>query len=106
MSNPQIPNYEGHPVENTAIKMSGAIPMDDLESAVIGIDDVVQLIAQFRCVGVQHTVDKDGNLTRVHVLRPMVMVPHSIDPTDPQGDFIIRALPRPVQAQSVTVVEE
>lgn len=97
--NQEIPRYEGHPVQGTAIKMSGAIPMDDLEGAIIGIDDIVQLVAQFKCVAVQHNADKDGNLIRVHVLRPMIMVPHSFDEEDPAGDFIMRALPRPVRGE-------
>lgn len=98
-----IPSYEGHPVQGTAIKMSGAIPMDDLEGAIIGIDDVVQLICQFRCVAVNHVADKDGNLVRVHVLRPFVMVPHAIEGLSGDGpdDFIMRALPRPIQGSVV-----
>lgn len=95
--NEPVPYFEGHPVAGTAIKMSGAIPMDDLEGAVIGIDDVVQLICQFLCINVTHVVNKDGELIRTHVLRPVIMVPKSLDPDDDAGDFVLRALPRPVQ---------
>ncbi|GAB3863244.1 hypothetical protein GCM10028801_30410 [Nocardioides maradonensis] len=105
MGQQAIPNYEGHPVNGTAIKMSGSIPMDDLEGAIIGIDDVVQLVAQFRCVAVSHQADKDGNLVRVQVLRPMVMVPHAFDEEQPD-EFIMRALPRPVQGSVIHSIEQ
>ena len=104
--NHPIPHYEGNPVVGTAIKMSGAIPMDDLEGAVIGIDDVVQLKAQIRCVAVRHEVNAKGDLVRIHVLRPFVMVPDSMDPDDPAGDFIQRALPRTVEGKVLSSRDE
>lgn len=100
----RIPGYEGHAVHGTAIKMSGAIPMDDLEGAVIGIDDIVQMICQFRCVAVNHIADKNGDLIRVHVLRPFMMVPHAIEgELEGPDDYIMRALPRPIQGQLVSI---
>lgn len=103
--NQNFPSFEGHPVAGTAIQMSGAIPMDDLEGSVIGIDDVVQLICQFKCVNVHHKVNKDGELIRTHVLRPVIMIPKSLDPDDEGGDFVLRALPRPI-VQSAAADED
>ena len=89
-----IPQFEGHPVEGTVVKMSGAAPLDDLSGEVIGVDDVVQMISQFRCVAVHHKVDeKTGNLVRVQVLRPIEFVLNPIDPSDPNDNGILRALP-------------
>lgn len=91
----KIPDFEGTPVSSTAIKMSGALTLDDLEGEVIHMDDVVQLISQYRCVGVHHTVnDKTGEVTRVQVLRPLVSVLHPIDTSDPDDIGILRARPQ------------
>lgn len=91
-----IPAFEGHPVEGTIVKVTGSAPLDDLDGQVIGVDDVVQMISQFRCVGVHHRVDeKTGNLIRVQVLRPIEMALAPIDPNDPDDTGIVRALPRP-----------
>lgn len=89
-----IPAFEGHPVESTRVQMSGSAPLDELNDEVIGVDDVVQMIAQFRCVGVRHEVDsKTGNMVRVQVLRPVEMALSPIDPTNPNDVGIARALP-------------
>lgn len=93
-----IPAFESHPVEGTMVKMSGAAPLDDLDGTVIGVDDVVQMISQFRCVAVHHKVDeKTGNLIRVQVLRPIEMALAPINPDDPDDTGIIRALPQSVR---------
>lgn len=99
--NETIPAFEGHPVEGTVVKMSGAAPLDDLDGQVIGVDDVVQMISQFRCVGIHHKVDEaTGNLVRVQVLRPIEMALAPIDPSDPNDTGIVRALPRPVKGSA------
>jgi hypothetical protein len=90
-----IPAFEGHPVDASIIRVSGSAPMDDLADVVLGVDDVVQMITQYRCVGVSHAVDeKNGTLTRVHHIKPIEMTLAPIDPSDPEDDGIIRALPR------------
>lgn len=90
----RIPSFEGHPVDATAVKVKGTAPLDDLIDVVLGVDDVVQMISQYRCVGVWHDVDeKSGLLIRVHALKPVEMALLPIDPTDPNDDGIIRALP-------------
>lgn len=92
--NTLIPNFEGRPVDATAIKVSGASPLDDLEDQVLSIDDCVQMISMFKVVGVHHVVDKStGKLVRVQTLRPIEMSLHPLDPDNPNDDGIIRALP-------------
>ena len=90
-----IPAFEGHPVDATIVKVTGTAPLDDLADVVLGVDDVVQMISQYRCVGVSHAVDDKGPLTRVHHIKPIEMALAPIDPTDPDDEGIIRALPRP-----------
>ena len=89
-----IPAFEGHPVNATAIKMSGAITLDDLDGEVVYMDDVVQMISQFRCVGVRHEVDKNGEITRVQILRPMEAYLYPFDPSDPNDTGVLRATPQ------------
>lgn len=92
MSDP-IPAFEGHPVAATAVKITGALITDDLQGIVLRQDDVVQVFTQYRVVGVHHNADeKTGELTRVQILRPVVMVLAPIDPSDPNDIGIIRAL--------------
>lgn len=103
--NERIPAFEGHPVDATVIKMSGAAPLEDLEGAVIGMDDMVQLISHYRCVGVQHKVDDNtGKVIRVQVLRPILMSLVPFDPEDPNDRGIMRAMPRQIEG-SVTKSE-
>jgi len=97
----EIPDFEGHPVEATVMKMSGAAPLDDLNDTVIGVDDVVQMISQFRCIGVFHKVEeKTGALVRVQVLRPVEFALCPLDPSNPDDDGIIRAMPRQITARA------
>ena len=99
--NHQIPAFEGHPVDAAIVNVKGTAPLDDLADVVLGVDDVVQMFSQYRCVGVHHEVnDTDGRLTRVHLLKPIEMALAPSDPSDPSDDGIIRALPRPVRGES------
>jgi hypothetical protein len=98
--NTHIPMFEGRPVDATAIKVTGASPLDDLEEQVLSIDDCVQMISMFKCVGVHHQVDKaTGKLIRIQTLRPIEMALQPLDPEDPTDDGIIRATPPYVQGQ-------
>lgn len=92
MNHGRIPSFEGHPVSGTGIKFSGAAPLDDLEGEVYGIDDVVQVIAQYRVTNVKFEVNGKGELIRVHVLTPVLMTPFSLN-EDPEGEYVIRAIP-------------
>ncbi len=94
MSDQTIPAFEGHPVAKTAVKITGALNTEDLQGEVLRHDDVVQVIAQFRVVGVNHIADEDGEITRIQTLRPTMMVLAPIDPNDPDDIGIIRAMPR------------
>jgi hypothetical protein len=63
---------------------------------VVGIDDVVQLLSQYRVVGVDHKVDaKTGRVIRVQTLKPVEVQLVPLNPSDPDDDGVMRALPRP-----------
>lgn len=92
-----IPQFEGRPVDHTMVKVRGAVPLDDLNDVVLGMDDCVQMISTFRVVGVDHTVDeKTGNLVRLQTLKPVEMALHPFDANDPNDEGIIRSLPQAV----------
>lgn len=92
-----IPAFEGRPVDSTLVKVTGAIPLDDLNDTVLGVDDCVQMLSMFKVVAVHHQVDdKTGNLRRIQILKPIEMALQPIDPTDPGDDGIVRALPQAV----------
>ena len=94
MNDHTIPAFEGRPVDATLVKMSGSVPMDDLNDLVLSVDDAVQMTSLFRVVAVHHQMDaKTGNLTRVQVLKPVEAAIQPIDPSDPKDDGIIRAIP-------------
>lgn len=67
-----IPQFEGHPVEGAMIKMSGAMLAEGMEDIVVGVDDIVQVACQFKCVGIRHEVENStGKLVRIQILRPI-----------------------------------
>src|SRR3982751_2685459 len=90
-----IPAFEGHPVDGTSLKISGAIDGDDLNEVVVSVDDVVQLRSLYKVVGIYHRVDKSGRLIRDQYLRPIEVQLVPIDPSNPDDEGIMRALPRP-----------
>lgn len=91
--NDSIPSFEGHPVAQTAVKVTGKLITEDLQGVVLKHDDIVQVITQYRVVGVHHDINDDGEITRVQLIRPIEMVLAPIDPSDPHDIGIIRAIP-------------
>lgn len=94
-----IPAFEGRPVDATVVKMSGTVPVDELHDVVLSIDDIVQVRATFRVAAVGHDVDKDGNLIRVQVLKPVEAELHPFDSSDPTDEGILRAIPHAVTSR-------
>jgi hypothetical protein len=102
-----IPPFEGHPVAHTAVKITGRLVSDDLDGYVLKHDDVVQVLTQFRVIGVHHDTDeKTGEITRIQILRPIEMVLAPIDPDDPDDDGIIRAIPQVSQNRGLPPVKD
>jgi len=90
----RIPGFEGRTVEAVRFKVTGAVPLDDLDQSV-SIDDRVQLLSVYVVTGVRHIVDeKTGNLIREHTLKAQAMNLLPFDENDPDDDGIIRAIPQ------------
>ena len=82
-----VPQFEGHPVDAAVVKFTGKVPMDNLDGQVIGVDDIVQAITLFRCVGVRHEVEKSsGLLHRVQLLSPVEMLLQPFNDQEPDDD--------------------
>lgn len=89
----QIPKFEGREVAGAAVQLTGKAPLDDLADVVLEVDDRVQLRATYTVVGVNHQVNKEGQLIRVHTLRPVEM---ALAPFGPKDEGVIRSMPRAI----------
>ena len=87
-----LPKFEGREVDGSLVKITSRdMPaLDDLEGVTLGVDDRIQLKTMFTVIGVNHQVDKDGKLIRVHTLRPVDV---SLAPIAGTQDGVLRALP-------------
>lgn len=92
---PAIPFFEERPVAYTVIKISGVGKVQTHDTPVIRLDDLVRLIGEYRCVGVFHREDKDGEIYREQVLVPKEIDTCPWEPDDPNDDGIIRYRPLP-----------
>lgn len=93
-SSPNAPTFEGAPVQETRMKISGRSDIEDSDGIVISTDDRVRLVGEYRVTGVRHYVDeKTGNLVREQVLKPLSIQLCPWDPSDPQDNGIVRARP-------------
>jgi hypothetical protein len=93
-STPNAPTFEGAPVQETRMKISGRSDIEDSDGVVISTDDRVRLVGEYRVTGVRHYVDeKTGNLVREQVLKPLSIQLCPWDPSDPTDGGIVRARP-------------
>ena len=65
---PTVPAFEGKPVHGTTVKIVGTI---DLDGLVVGMDDIVSLKIEARCISIAHAVDARGDLKRVQTLKTL-----------------------------------
>lgn len=92
--NPAIPAFEGAPVQETTVKISGRSEIEDVESTVLSTDDRVRLVGEYRVTSVRHYVDeKTGNLVREQTLKPLNITLCPWDPSDPNDNGIVKARP-------------
>lgn len=92
---PPIPAFEGATVESANIKITGAATVEASEDVIIGIDDRVRLVGEYRVVGVHFKVDpKTGDTVREQILKPITVSLCPWDPADPTDDGIVRARPQ------------
>lgn len=64
----EIPRFEGDEVASTKAKVTGSTNLD-VNDDVFKMDQVVRMVVEARVEGVNHVVDKDGKLTRVHNMK-------------------------------------
>lgn len=65
---PEIPAFEGNPVASTRAKVTGSTSLD-VGDEVFRMDDVVRMVVEARVDSINHVVDKDGKLCRVHAMK-------------------------------------
>jgi hypothetical protein len=76
------------------MRITGAIPLDDVSDVPVSIDDRVRLVGEFRVVSVRHFVDpKTGDLIREQILKPLTADLTPWNPNDPTDQGILRAQP-------------
>lgn len=92
---PTLPRFEGQTVDGSTVKISGLSALDNAEGIVITTDDRVRIVGEFKVTGIRHYVDKDGQLIREQVLKPIQVETCPWDPSDPHDDGIIRSRPQP-----------
>jgi hypothetical protein len=85
--------FEKSQVATVVTKISGATSVDSFDQ-VISIDDRIRVVGEFKVVGVDFSVAKDGSIVRTQKVAPcgdLVLVPW--DPSDPSDQGIVRARP-------------
>lgn len=92
---PHIPSFEERTVAYVVIKISGVGKVQTADTPVIRMDDLVRLVGEYRCIGVFHREDKDGEIYREQVLVPREIETCPWEPEDPNDDGIIRYRPVP-----------
>lgn len=88
-----VQTFEDVQVGSVATKISGATTVDTF-GHVVGLDDRVRVVGEFRVVKVNHTIAKDGSVVREQVLTPcgdLTLVP--FNHMDPNDVGIVRARP-------------
>ncbi len=91
IGNPSIPQFEGEPVQALQVKVSGLSTVTSQDMPAFTVDDRVRLIGEFKCIGVRHVRDKNGNLVREQIVTPMDVDVCPYDPDDPNDDGVVRA---------------
>jgi hypothetical protein len=84
-----VPAFEGKVVSSASVKVNGITDIG-INNAALQVDDIVRLYVEARVTGVSHIVDKDGELVRSHVLKPIHAELAQFDPSDPNDSGILR----------------
>jgi hypothetical protein len=88
---PPYPMFEGKEVKGVSVKISQLSALTDTELPVFKVDDRLRLVGAFKCIGVRHFVDKNGDMVREQVVVPIELEPCPWDPTDPLDDGVLRS---------------
>jgi hypothetical protein len=63
-----IPDFESKTVEHTKAKITSVARLD-VDDKVFRMDDAVKVVVECRVEGIDHKVNADGALERVHLLK-------------------------------------
>lgn len=88
-----LPKFEGKTVDSVSTKFVGSGLNDVLADPrmVIKVDDRVRFVCVGRVTGVNHVMNKDGNLVRQQVVAVIEGDLTPFDPSDPHDKGILRA---------------
>jgi hypothetical protein len=73
-----IPDFEGKTVEHTKAKIV-SVGRLDINDEVYRMDDSIKVLVECRVEGIDHKVNADGDLERVHLLKALDAVVVSWD---------------------------
>jgi hypothetical protein len=73
-----IPLFEGRAVEHTRARIV-SVGRLDVGDAVYRVDETVKILVECRVDGIDHKVNTDGDLERVHLLKAIDAVPVAWD---------------------------
>lgn len=89
MPEPQIPMYEGKPVDGARLKVTTAGPGLEVDE-VLRIDDIVRVVIEARVSGIDHKVnERTGALIRHQSLRVIAAELLPWDPEDPNDHGVL-----------------
>jgi hypothetical protein len=74
----RIPDFESTAVEHTKAKITSVARLD-IDDQVFRMDDAVKVVVECRVEGIDHKVNADGDLERVHLLKALDAVVVSWD---------------------------
>lgn len=89
----RFPMFEGASVAATQVKLAGEAKAESLAGLVVGIDDRVRLVGEYKVIGVRHFINKDGELVREMIFKASNVELAPWDPADPKDDGVVRARP-------------
>ncbi len=87
---PPFPMFEGKDVKGLGIKITQLSQMNSPDMPVFRVDDRLRVVGVFKCIGVRHYTDKNGDLIREQIVVPVELEPCPWDPTDPNDDGVAR----------------
>lgn len=88
-----VAEFEKVQVTTIVTKVSGTTAVDAF-GEVVCLDDRIRAVGEFKVIGINHIVNKDGSVSRVQTVAPcgeLSLVPW--DPGDPRDMGIVRARP-------------